>query len=106
MQLIKCQHIVKEVLEYSELARDNDNVLVAMVWDIQLMEANIQETDFKAVLRSGKVSNPASIIRVRKILQNAHENLRGELWEKRKRHTRDVIKEINTIQGEENGSQA
>ena len=78
--------------------RDSDEKLIANVWEMELGSQNVSYRD--ALL---KCSKPMSITRVRKLLQNQHEELRGNNYVKRQRHAKKVVQEIREIEEELRG---
>ena len=79
LKLVACK--VVSILLDQPACRDNDRLLLAEIW-----RREIEETPFKnffEALVEGSVSNPESITRMRRKLQEMHPNLRGEKWDVR-----------------------
>ena len=92
---LDCKDIVHRVLLNNHFARDDDMYLIAKVWEEQLEG---QSVPYNVALMGGKCSNPSSIVRTRKIIQNAYEETRGTKFEKRKAHAKDVVKQIRDME--------
>jgi hypothetical protein len=64
------------------IARDDDRALLYMVWSKECEHLPLG-TKFLDAFLEGKVSNPESVTRMRRKLQEKHESLRGDKWEAR-----------------------
>jgi hypothetical protein len=75
--------IVKDLLIANPRLRDHDKELIVAVWKREVGE-EVGMLDFFSMFMDGKrISLPETITRARRKVQQAHEELRGELWEKR-----------------------
>jgi len=99
---------VEDILrEYPE-SRDNDNDLVAKYWNDELREMKFdQGTDFilthreinliYKVIESGILSQPDTITRARRKVQEEVPSLRGDKYHKRHSNVEKVKEEIREI---------
>ena len=92
--VIKTMPIVVSVLKTDMKSRDDDNALLLAVWDIQTEGGIKSYDDFKALLLSGELEVPSTIIRTRRKLQQKHPELRGELYYERQRADRIIRNQI------------
>lgn len=79
---------VKGILQQLPAARDNDQILVANVWQGELRAQRIDLNSISgrevlSMIASGKVSPVESITRCRRKLQEEWPQLRGKRWEER-----------------------
>ena len=76
--------LVKFILMKSPEARDNDNILLWIVWkkEYPIIDNNIEA--FKQLFLSKKLSSMESITRARRKVQECYPYLRGFKYEKRK----------------------
>lgn len=90
---------VKHYLTIDETLRDNDNRLLANIWneviqrkyiDVNLASAQ----DLLRMLAEGSLPNQESVRRCRQKLQEENPELRGRLWEKRHQMAKQVKEEI------------
>lgn len=81
--------IVRELLEKKAELRDNDNLLMATIWESQ---SNI--FNFFHRFKSGKLHSPESIRRARQKLQEEYKHLRGDLYEIRQKRQVKVKEEL------------
>jgi len=81
---IKIKPTVANVLLNDFETRDDDNLLLLKIWDIQSFGKIQQYEDFKKMLLSGKLALPDSVTRCRRKLQEHNEGLRGKTYEARK----------------------
>lgn len=90
---------VKEVLERYPDTRDNDNLLMAIVWDKEVKElgyeiASMTAWNFLKLHSQGKLASTESITRARRKLQELHPQLRGRNYAKRMANQTDVKKQL------------
>ncbi len=79
LQTVACK--VYGTLTDVPASRDDDRVLIANIW---MNEANgVEREDFLSLFLKGDLSNPETITRVRRKLQEQHVKLRGDKWEVR-----------------------
>lgn len=77
---------VKKVLKTNYEARDNDMLLISLVWAEEINPFNLNNMiafDFFRLMASYKVSHATSIIRSRQKLQEHNAELRGDKYKKR-----------------------
>lgn len=99
--------LVKEILEQKPQVRDNDMYLVATVWyrDISA-RYNINQAsavDFFHLMRNYKrygLLSYETISRQRRLVQEAHAELRGEEYYKRRGKQEEVKADIKAIKAE------
>ena len=77
LKLAACK--VVSILIDQPACRDNDRLLLAEIWKKEMeSEGNVLDA-----LVNGSISNPETITRMRRKLQETHPNLRGEKWDTR-----------------------
>lgn len=81
LQAVACK--VYSVLTDFPESRDDDKVLLSNIWVRELVDQAGNIKDFFTEFLSGRLSNPESVTRVRRKLQEQHEKLRGEKWDAR-----------------------
>jgi hypothetical protein len=69
-------HKVFFLLKHSEECRDDDRILLSSIWKNELGE----ESNVLKSLEEGKISNPETITRIRRKLQEKYPDLRGAKW--------------------------
>jgi hypothetical protein len=101
----KVEEIVTEILTNSEKARDNDELLCALVWRKQVGHRidYLTVLEFLQKMAAGKFHKAESIMRCRRKLQELHEDLRGKKYEKRRRNMSKVKDELKTMDAESTG---
>lgn len=77
LQAIACK--VYSVLTDTPSSRDDDRILLTEIWTKELDKSK----EFLAEFLSGALSNPETITRIRRKLQEQHTQLRGDKWEVR-----------------------
>ena len=83
--------------------RDNDERLIGCIWHQDLKDKDIDldqisGTDLIKLMIEGKLTNPKSIGRARRKLQQEHPSLRGKAYKKRKEDQQDeTIDEVRTF---------
>jgi hypothetical protein len=83
------KELVRQLLEQYPQTRDNDNLLMSMIWR---RESNL--FNFFHRLESGKLTPAETIRRCRQRLQLDDPELRGETYELRQKHQAKVKKEL------------
>lgn len=73
---------VYSVLLESSSSRDSDRILLSKIWKHEL-EQTENDKSFVEMFENGILSNPETICRMRRKLQEVHPSLRGEKWEAR-----------------------
>ncbi len=63
-------------------SRDSDRVLLSKIWSNEKDQIE-QDKGFLEMFENGLLSNPETICRMRRKLQEVHPSLRGEKWESR-----------------------
>lgn len=96
--------IVKSILETKPEARDNDMYLAAIMWYQKCKEKynaeNVSFTDFMHILRNYKqegLPNFETISRLRRLLQEKYEHLRGAEYSKRQAKQKRVVTELRAM---------
>ncbi len=89
----KLKKKIRTILEKQPSTRDNDNLLIAMIWSSETKETFTDE--FLKQLAYGELTSSESIRRTRQKLQEQNENLRGELYNERQRKGKEVSQTIN-----------
>jgi hypothetical protein len=83
------KELVRQLLEQYPQTRDNDNLLMSLIWR---KESNL--FNFFSRLESGKLTPAETIRRCRQRLQLDHPELRGTMYELRQKHQSKVKKEL------------
>jgi hypothetical protein len=83
------KELVRQLLEQYPQTRDNDNLLMSMIWR---KESNL--FNFFHRLESGKLTPAETIRRCRQSLQKANPELRGKMYDLRQKHQAKVKKEL------------
>jgi len=65
------------LLDYPE-ARDDDRLLLSLIWKEETISST--SISFLEDLRTGKITTPETITRIRRKLQEKNEYLRGDKW--------------------------
>jgi len=109
IKLKKIKDRVKVALKQRKEARDCDQFLFAyMLWqDLIHLEREggnpncnpdkMTATQLLTLLSRNKMTNFESVRRSRVLLQNEFEELRGERWEERRTHQKNVKEEVKTF---------
>ena len=79
LQVIACK--VYATLVNLPEARDDDRILLVDIWKKEV--EGLENESFLTLFLAGKLSNPETITRIRRKLQEKHANLRGDKWDKR-----------------------
>lgn len=95
--VIKIIPLVTSVLRNDFKSRDDDNILLLTIWDIQATklkkDINLYE-DFRQMLLNGDLALPSTVVRTRRRLQLKHVELRGEKYYERQKSDRIVRNQI------------
>jgi hypothetical protein len=83
------KELVRQLLEQYPQTRDNDNLLMSLIWR---RESNL--FNFFSRFECGKLTSPETIRRCRQSLQKDHPELRGTMYELRQKHQAKVKKEL------------
>lgn len=100
MNLIKIKDTVKQILQHHPECRDDDNLLILKVWAEQNPMLRDHSTSFVAFSHqflSGKYASGESIVRVRRKLQEKHEDLRGKKYKERHNEQENVKQQIKLM---------
>jgi len=93
MKKIKPQ--VKEILTENAESRDNENLLVMLVYEKFYNFNKLYSVDIMfTLIDKKKIPSIQTIQRYSRQIQSESEELRGELWEKRQRLQKPVQKEL------------
>jgi len=84
---------VKEILISKPSTRDNDNELIAIIWDSECPHYRFD--DFLFNFSKGRYTSAETIRRARQKLQEQNEYLRGETYNERQRKGEEVRQTIN-----------
>jgi len=98
MKIKEISKRVKEILELQEEARDNDNLLISMLWqeDIEKIDPCLHGLpSFFQLLENNALTSFESIRRCRQLLQETCPNLRGVSYEARHHKAIEVKQEIH-----------
>jgi len=101
MELEKTKFKVERLLNAVEETRDNDELLIASIWNEDLINKGLNkyilvERLFN-MLSAGELTSTESIRRVRQKLQENNEHLRGYKYNKRMEHQKVVKEELKTL---------
>ena len=90
---------VRTLLIEKPWLRNNDNMLLAYIWESELKEKKVgtQDDMFLAKYGMGKLSNAESIRRCRQKLQQENPELRGGNYKGRQMEIDDVIEELKNF---------
>jgi len=93
MKKIKPQ--VKEILTENAESRDNENLLVMLVYEKFYNFNKLYSVDIMfTLIDKKKIPSIQTIQRYSRQIQSENKELRGELWEKRQRQVKPVQKEL------------
>lgn len=94
MKVSKHETKIINFLEKHFSLRDDDCRLIANMWNTEVDLTNLSAVEFLNLLSTNKISSPESIVRCRRRVQELHENLRGENWDKRHKKQKEVIEDL------------
>jgi hypothetical protein len=80
---------VRQLLEQYPQTRDNDNLLMSMIWR---QESNL--FNFFSRFECGKLTSPETIRRCRQSLQKGNPELRGKMYHLRQKHQAKIKKDL------------
>ena len=100
IQIINTADKVKSLLEVSEILRDDDLLLMAIIWDSELKAMKLKgyTGDFLQAFSWGNLTNSESIRRTRQRLQQEFPHLRGESYKNRTQNQSKIKAEIKSIE--------
>jgi hypothetical protein len=84
-KMVKIKPTVVDILQSSVQARDNDTILLFLFWEKEFGGKFWDYNQFKHLMLGNKLTFPDTITRTRRKLQAEHPELRGELYEIRKK---------------------
>ena len=93
-------------LELSESSRDSDEKLLSNYWVNELRARGIDPSKISAfellkIIADGKMTNPQSIFRARRKIQENVPELRGKNYKERKKKEEEVKEEIRTFDNDQ-----
>lgn len=114
LKIRKVEDKVKEILKTSYESRDNDMLLIARIWAMEVNSYNLNNMviyDFFKLMSDYKVSHATSIIRCRQKIQEHNPEYRGNKYKKRHKKLEPEVKneiktwekntkQLNLIEGE------
>ena len=80
--------LVISVLKNNIESRDDDNVLLLAIWDVQAisLKKDIKHYhQFREMLLNGELAMPSTVVRTRRRVQLIYPELRGEKYHERQR---------------------
>lgn len=83
-------HKVFFLLKHSEECRDDDRLLLSSIWSSEMVEGE----NVLVSLKEGKISNPETITRIRRKLQEKYPDLRGAKWTIRHQMEGAVVQQL------------
>lgn len=76
---------VLDLLKRYQQARDNDNLLMCLIWFKEIPNIdNLTARELLKIISDNKLTAPESITRCRRKIQEDDESLRGKKYEQRK----------------------
>lgn len=84
-KMIKIKPTVIDILQKNHQAKDNDIILLFIFWEREFSGKFWDYEQFKSLMLGGKLAIPDTITRTRRKLQSDHPELRGDLYELRKK---------------------
>ena len=95
MNILKIKDLVHKILKDHPMARDNDNILVGLVWHHQLNQIGYRgDRDFMTILGIDKLSKFESISRCARKIKENNANLRGSNYIQRQQEQTSVVRQI------------
>ena len=99
MNILKIKDLVYRVLEEEPESRNSDNVLVGMVWLVQLKNMGYQgDRDFITILGMNDLSKFESISRCARKIKENNPALRGSNYIQRQQEQTSVVRQIKEFQ--------
>ena len=98
----KLEDKIRSILVKHPETRDNDAMLTSFVWMYEMGASKLKSItawEFLTLHSRNKLVNARSIRRCRQKIQEHDEDLRGEKWEERQRHSKNVKEEIKNWTG-------
>ena len=98
MKILKIKDLVHKILEEHPMARNNDNILVGLVWHHQLNNIGYNgNADFMTILGIDKLSKFESISRCARKIKENNANLRGSNYISRQQEQTSVVRQIRSF---------
>ena len=96
------QDLIIKLMKLHPVLRDDDNKLLAKLWESEfdILAWDIEDftaTNFLNMLADDDFSKPEAVTRCRRKLQEKHPELRGTKYIERHRHQADVINQLNNF---------
>lgn len=96
MNILKYKDIVFDLLSKHPVLRDNDTLLISLVWNTQLEQKDYEGSrDFLDVMLLGYLAKPESVTRARRKIQEDNPLLRGKTHGKRQEEQSNVLNQLN-----------
>lgn len=96
MNILKYKDIVFDLLSKHPVLRDNDTLLISLVWNTQLEQKDYEGSrDFLDVMRLKYLAKPESVTRARRKIQEDNPLLRGKTHGKRQEEQSNVLNQLN-----------
>ena len=93
-KIFKIAPSVAKILKKNVKSRDDDNLLMCLVWESQKIKPYTRFTAFKRNLVKGNFATPETITRCRRKLQEKHVELRGDNYAERHNEEEKVRNQI------------
>ena len=101
MDILKIKDLVHKILKDEPYARDEDNVLVALVWEKQLDQIGYKGSrDFITILGIDKLSKFESISRCSRKIKENNPALRGSNYIERQQEQSSVVDQLRKFKNE------
>jgi len=98
MNILKIKELVHKILEEHPMARDNDNILVGLVWHYQLNQIGYRgDRDFLTILEIDELSKYESISRCARKIREDNFSLRGGNYSERQQEQTSVVRQIRSF---------
>ena len=94
MNILNNKDKVIKLLKEKKHLRDDDNKLMANIWFSEIKDKNLTSMQFLEYYATGRISNPQSVLRLRRKLQEEFPELRGEKWHERHQEQENVKKQL------------
>lgn len=88
---------VEELLRKYPRLRDNDNALIANIWDMEMRQQGLSQGQALKHFADGLLTSSETIRRTRQKLQEQHEELRGNKYTSRQVSGDEVRRQIHTV---------
>ena len=102
MNIRNKQELIIDLLTKHPHLRDDDNRLIATVWNIEQDTDNMSAFDLLKLVAQGEMTNTESIRRSRAKIQQERIELHGDKYIERHRHQPDVVEQLHEMEYELN----